>query len=334
MDHIEPLTIEALCALAPTELRVERDSRYSGTDRSVVLADFGPRDQEIVRAMYDALLTIFGKLSQQPQPEDLPMLQAQLEALSWPEVVERVRELGEDSDASHMLLRQVIHDVRGGSFVAFAVLIQLLELGLMQSEDMLRLFFLARDHLKMMRNAVRDLDPERYARDWEQRLHSVRLIAEKWDGVLYSIGSASATISVAPHYLGNISERCLEFAALDRVLYNLINNAVRFAADEQVRLSILTVDADEHHVRFVVDNAIMPEHRAVLRERFGDELNRVFVDGFTTGGNGLGLQICTGFVANAYGVGADQALERGYLGATLLDDARYVAWFHWPVAAD
>jgi len=61
---------------------------------------------------------------------------------------------------------------------------------------------------------------------------------------------------------------------------------------------------------------------------------RLFAGGFTTGGSGLGMSICAQFVANAYGLqDTAQALDERYLGASRLDDC-FVAWFHWPVAAD
>lgn len=46
------------------------------------------------------------------------------------------------------------------------------------------------------------------------------------------------------------------------------------------------------------------------------------------------MRICADFVCNAYGLPTvDQALGEGHLGARFIDEF-FVAWFHWPVAAE
>jgi signal transduction histidine kinase len=208
-------------------------------------------------------------------------------------------------------------------------------MGIAKSTDLLRMFFLTRDHLKMMRNAVPDLDATLYQRDLMQRAHNVRLLVEKWGHAVYKLENAAAQIMLDCEFQGNISERCIEFAALDRVLYNLINNAVRHTADDWVYLSIFPlVDEQEHNVRFVIYNQIRPEHQELLLAQFGDQLHQLFNGGFTTGGSGLGMQICADFVADAYGLGSVQrCVEQGYIGARIVD-SYFLTWFHWPVAAD
>jgi signal transduction histidine kinase len=335
-DH-PALSFEQLYALAPAALPSYRTSRYVGDDNSVVLADFAPDSQQTLRDLYHALLELLALTGQyKARPIPLDVLKPALESLGWSATLKRLQELEASPDrpaAPH--LGEVIHDVRGGSCMALALNLQLLQLGIAEAEDSLRAFFMTRDHLKIMRNAIRDIDVARYQADLEQKLHNVKLIVEKWSDSVYQLANSAATILVDCRFAGNISERCLEFSALDRVLYNLVNNAVRYAADDQVHIVIFPLDAESpRDVRFVIYNNISAEHGRLLSDRFGRQLSQLFAGGFTTGGSGLGMSICAQFVANAYGLqDTAQALDERYLGATRLDDC-FVAWFHWPVAAD
>jgi signal transduction histidine kinase len=124
----------------------------------------------------------------------------------------------------------------------------------------------------------------------------------------------------------------MEFSTLDRVLYNLVNNAARYAADQRVDLVALPVPPGaSRNLRFVVLNRTTPEQRAGLTARFPASLNGLFQEGFTTGGTGIGLSICVDLVGNAFGVpDPAQCLSDGYLGAAWIGD-RLAAWFHWPI---
>ena len=140
-------------------------------------------------------------------------------------------------------------------------------------------------------------------------------------------GDRLARVEVDSTYEGPVSRRCLEFSALDRVLYNLMNNAVRFTADGMVTLYLREIGAN---LRFVVVNEIASTQVATLRESRGDDLGGLFLGGFTTGGDGIGLSICGEFVANAYGLPDVSAAVRGrHVGVEVAGEA-FVAWFHWP----
>jgi signal transduction histidine kinase len=199
---------------------------------------------------------------------------------------------------------------------------------------MLQMFFLTRDHLKIMRNAVRDVDLPGYEHDRAQKLHSIQLLIEKWQNAVYQLPDFTARVVLDCGFDGNVSERCLEFAALDRVLYNLINNAVRHSSDGNVYLSIHPCEQGHpRNLRFVVANRLDDTHRQTLHERFAERLTDLFRGGYTTGGAGIGMRICADFVCNAYGLATfDQGVEGGYFGARLMQ-AAFVNWFHWPAAA-
>ncbi|HEX5690820.1 MAG TPA: ATP-binding protein [Roseiflexaceae bacterium] len=173
----------------------------------------------------------------------------------------------------------------------------------------------------------------RYLGDQSNRAHGVDLLLEKWHDAVYMLPNTSARIVVDSRFAGVVCESCQEFAALDRVVYNLLNNAVRNTADATVQLAILPVEPElPRNLRFVVANRVTDTQRARLFERFGESLGELFRGGFTTGGGGLGMRICADFVCNAYGVASiEQALAAGYFGAQL-HDSLFVNWFHWPVA--
>lgn len=339
MSDALPASLEHLEALAPQHLTSYRKRRMRGDSVSVRLDRFAPTDQQIVQRLYRALgdLRLLLEQAITTPNTDLQVLCRSIDQIGWPAAIAQARTLGSatrhgDPDD---LVEKVIHDLRSGAVQAIAIAIQLLQAGVLANEELPGLFFLTRDQLKIMRNGVRDLDPAGYERDCAQSNHHVRLLVEKWADVEHRIENATAHVVLDCHFDGNISERCLEFSALDRVLYNLINNAVRHTVDGRVYLVMLP-QPHEHpsDLRFVIANQVTSEHAAALREHFGDSLSRLFHGGFTTGGLGLGLRICADFVASAYGVASpDRATAEGYIGATLID-TYFVTWFHWPIVPD
>lgn len=337
MQRSNLLTNQQLANLAPLQLPFYRHNRYSGDDSGIVLADFTLESQHTIRGVYAAMLELLA-LCTAYKDQTLPRdgLKQLLDAAQWSHLMHQLQHL-EASHATthHDQVNEVMHDVRGGGCAALSINLQLIALDIVDLNDTLRVFFLTRDHLKIMRSAIRDLDPPRYEADYSQKLHNVKLIVEKWTDAVHKYATTSAHVSVDCQFDGNISERCLEFAALDRVLYNVLNNAVRHTADETVHLAIFSLAGEHpHDVRFVVYNAITAAHQHILQAKFGSDINRLFAGGFTTGGTGLGMHICAQFVTNAYGLGSPKhALAERHLGAKIIDE-QFVVWFHWPIAAD
>lgn len=334
-----PIPTDSLYQLAPPEVPFYRNLRYDGGGMDVSLADFPPADRELLARLYAGLSATYAELREHRDEPAVaaPRLRAIYERDDWRLLVTSVRELGAQlpEGPAAPRLRQVAHDLKGGAFQALAVYLQLLAMGLSRDEDLHRMFFLARDQLKIMRNSLPDLDASGRARDEEQRLHHVELLVDKWQGGDHRLQNRSAAVRVDCRYQGAIAERCLEFSALDRVIYNLVNNATTHSADSRVDLAILPIPgADPQHLRFVVSNRIGEEQRAAIEQRFPNGPGGLFEGGFTTGGSGLGLRICADFVCNAYGLAnVEQGLAEGHFGARIID-GRFVAWVHWPIAAD
>ena len=226
------------------------------------------------------------------------------------------------------LRRKALHDVRGGALAALALTLDLIAITDTSTAEVVRAFYLTRDHLKIMRNALEDVDAVARERDRTSRDHGTRLLFEKWSSAVHRLpGDRSARVEVDSTYEGPVSRRCLEFSALDRVLYNLMNNAVRFTANGVVTLYLREI---EGNLRFVVVNEIASSQLAAVRERGSDDIGRLFLGGFTTGGEGVGLSICGEFVANAYGLpDVSVAIRERHVGAKTVGST-FVAWFHWP----
>jgi len=330
---------KVLFALAPSNIPSYRSLRYDGGDMSADLDAFPQADHALLSEMYAVLTSTFTLLrehEQAPQPEIVAELR-RLYDERWQDLLGRVRVLGADIPAQEHSARigQIVHDLKGGAFQALSINLQLVKLGLVGADELHRMFFLARDQLKIMRNALPMIDLAAAARDAQQRLHAIELLVEKWERSHYRLGDQGVTIEVDCRYSGAIAERCLEFSALDRVLYNLINNATNHTSDGRVELIILPIPADApHQLRLIVANSVTPAQQHRLANRFPNGPGALFFGGYTTGGSGLGLRICADFICNAYGLGGvEQGLAEGHFGAALHDE-RFLAWVHWPLAGD
>lgn len=317
--------------IAPRTLPNYRTTRYDGGGVDLSTSQLVPPDPETVRALYDALLDLMARACASPPVEALLPFFAGEE---WRAMIAQVRGLGSATLAarSDERVQRVLHDVRGGGLQSIVATSGLLRAGIEEEGDVRRLFYLARDHLKIMRNALPDLDPVRSAADAAERSHTAALLVEKWRGQRHRVGEADVAVDLECRYDGSVSDRCLEFSALDRVLYNLLNNAARHAAEPAVRVEIHPAAGEApEDVRFAVWNAVGDEQHRALQAL--PSLDALFHGGFTTTGSGLGLSICAEFVMNAYGLtSTSETLSGGYLGA-MMTEGGFLAWFHWPMGS-
>jgi signal transduction histidine kinase len=333
-----PLSDATLRSLAPLDLRSRRTTRYLGDSLSIELAVLAPDDRQLAHDLYALLGDLYATVTPLLSGSDGvgQQLAAFAQRSGWNHRIRQLREFGRASrDAGvSQAVQMVIHDLRGGAVQALTLHFQLLDTDTL-GDAVTQIFLLTRDQLKIMRNAVVDLDPDGAARDRQERLHNVQLLTEKWHHAIHGARDRRARIFADVRFAGSVSERCVEFAALDRALYNLINNATQHAADEHVFLTILPIpDGSPASLRFVVANRVTDEQQQRLVARGGEQLSWLFAGGFTTGGTGLGMRICADFVTNAFGLASlDAAVQGGYVGARLLGSA-FVAWFHWPIVAD
>ncbi len=320
-----------LLDLAPLDLRSQRALRYLGDDLCLPLSDFSSTDQTRIRHLYHLLEELFANVSG-PSPEMAAKVTAFLTEHDIVDVINDARQIGQESyrDRPSPRMAKTIHDIRGGGLTPLLGHLQLLTLGVVRPVE--PLYFLTRDHLKIMRNALLELDDAKRTKDLQPKLHSTDFIVEKWSGASLRNGDHEARLTVVCPLRANISECCVEFGALDRILYNLLNNACRHAADARIDLTILPIPSEHPaNLRFVIANKLLAadaQHLATL------DLHTLFEAGVSTTGSGYGLNVAAEFVANAFGLpDIAAAVEGGYLGARA-EAGDFLAWFHWPTIGD
>jgi len=325
------LSLNELDALVPAN-NIRHGSASRGEVVSVAAAELHADDGETVRALYRLLGAVLEAVGPRRDGGAASTVRELLTEHQWTGLLPRISALGArlDQRTAPPLVRKALHDVRGGGLPALVMHFDAVLEDDVEAGDIGRIFVLCRDQRKIIRNAIPDLDPAGYAHDLEPRSHTTELLG-KWSTGTYRAGDRTAELHLRCKFEGSISECCMEFATLDRVVYNLVNNAARFSADGHVGLSVVPIRPDEEtDLRIVVTNRVDPEQKVRIAEDLGDEVSRVFQGGYTTGGTGLGLRICADVVCDGYSLSSVQsALERGYLGARLMGD-HFVAWFHWP----
>lgn len=327
---------EALLRLAPTELTNNRPVRYNGGGLGVPLDTFAEPDRDAIRRVYDAVLTLTAVRpgSDFPgRPALDPEFLERLRAVGADPFVRLAQSLGTATAGTSPLARKALHDIRGGALTALVGTAGLLAFVPPTAELLATCGRMARDHCKILRSAVPDLDPLGRAHDEVFNYHGIEKFVRTWDGATVREYGHTVAVAVRCHYADGITASCLENAAVDRVLYNHINNAARFAADGRVALTIFSVGANCRAVRWVVTNAVGGAQREWLAGAVGSDLDKLYAGGLTNGGEGLGLASCVDFVTAAFGLSSAKAALMGrYLGAEL-DGDEYRAWFHWPAFA-
>lgn len=335
-----------LRGLAPFPLPYKRTTRYMGDDLCAGFNEFQPTDQDTILRLYKFLILFLDRLAPYPVDEEKWVAIDEIAATTQvDDLLGSVQQLGvaaSEAGSLHGPAARAIHDLRGGALTS--ILSRLQVIAYTQSQhaqnphppgELNQLFILARDHLKITRNAIVGLDDEKRDRDRASKLHHIHMLADKWQNVIPGSATRGKKVEVDTRYHGNMSECCLESAAIDRIFYNLMNNACRHCVGPGVKVDIFLVPGEPHgHIRFVVSNEINEEQAVRLRKMGREELNGIFDAGVSTTGSGLGLAIVAEFVAHAFGLaGKREALEGGYLG-TVIEDQRFYAWFHWPAARE
>jgi signal transduction histidine kinase len=329
------MTNAQLLDLAPVRLPNYRKRRYLGDDLCLPMAEFTAADAERIRNLYAFLEEMFALVGRDTDfaPEKLARVSAFIDQQDVSAWIRSVQAFGSESYAAAPteLMAKTIHDLRGGGLTMLLNRLQFMQLGDEVNAEAIRsLFFLTRDHLKMMRNALLGLDDPKREEDLLPKLHGIDLVVEKWKDATLHAHQRQIRLEVESHFRGNISECCVEFGALDRILYNLMNNACRHTSAAQIRLSIAALP-EERDLRFVLANPISPADEAALSKR---ELRELFQPGVSSTGSGFGMTVAADFVANAYGLSSrNKAVEKAYLGAKVVEH-QFTAWFHWPIAPD
>ena len=344
---LQPATAESVPAeflnLAPLDLPNLRSERNYAEIAGVPIGSFAAKDQERLWEIYAHVNELLAILSAPDGTERASVALHQfIASTEFDRLRNNLRAIGYATFAvgqPDQVTAKAIHDIRGG---ALAVLLLRLELAADApfSKDELRtLFMLARDHGKIMRSAISDLDVERRQKDTAPQSHHVRLLLEKWsDATIDWTAQRPVRLSVDCRFEGSVTESCLESATVDRVFYNLMANARRHNTGERMDLLIFEIPTiPGENLRFVLRNDIGEGDEERLKAMAGhngdtSDLGALFRAGVSTTGSGLGLAIVADLVTQAFGIDTEvEALRRGYYGARLLD-GRFTVWFHWPIA--
>ncbi len=335
-----------LQALAPFPLANQRAARYMGDDVCAAFGEFALEDQQVLRRLYAFLVMFLDRLAPYPVAEEKwPQVEEIAASPETDGLLEAMQGLGDAARRGTGMrgsLAKAIHDLRGGGLASILGRLQLIaylhdrpDKRDRPTGELNQLFILARDHLKITRNAITGLDDTMRDRDRASKFHHIDMVANKWQNALPGAATRNLPVRVNSRYHGNMSESCLESAAVDRIFYNLINNACRHCAGDGVHVDILLMPGEPHgHIRFIISNEVSAEHAIHLREMGGGGLEKLFHQGVSSTGSGLGLSIVAEFVGRAFGLaGKEEAVSGRYVGAVLREN-RFSAWFHWPAARE
>lgn len=318
----------------PVQLRNLRAQRYIGDSLDASLSVLSRADQDRIRLLYGYAKGVhLGWLAMRDAPvwDDLRAL---VLAILAPPLSSAAKELGRDTlalitdNAAAVAMGKVLHDVRGGALMSLQLYAHMAQWDA-DPAHLRSAAFLARDQAKIMRNALPDLDPDVRSADEAEKPHHMQTVVEKWDMFRFdNLDGQPGQVDVTCHYAGLLASCCLEASAVDRIIYNYVNNAVRFSAGPSIQMDIGPVGGNA--VRWLIANPITDDQSEWLMKETRGDLSSLFRGGLTRGGNGLGLSNCADFVAAAFGLPDTQAaLEGKYLGAAV-EDNWYVAWAHWP----
>ena len=162
--------------LAPEGLERRRATRYRADEVAVPLASFAAEDRETMMALYGALSQLHAVLQTGPAHQGPgPVLEFVVQQ-GFDQLIRRVQRLGRETH--DRTLAVIVHDIRGGALNALALQLSRIGPGAFDPSITASVAFLVRDHRKMMRGLVADLDPAARARDLEMIPHSLSTLVE------------------------------------------------------------------------------------------------------------------------------------------------------------
>lgn len=321
------MTIPAdLLDLAPATLTLTRNTRFDGSGFDLPLDRFTPAERDGLARLYAAVDGLSEVLDRARADPDLDAARGYLLGLDADALVADAHRVGAGLTDSRT--RKLLHDVRGGGLTVLVGTADLLRAGVASPALVRGAMTAARDHARIMRTTFPELDPAGAAADERARAQDARGLVAGWDGLAVARDGHAVGVEVRYLYDGAITARPREAGAMARVLYNYLNNAVRFSAGPTVVVWVFAPGPGL--VRWVVENAVGGDDAAWLRAG-GDDLKGLYAGGQTRGGHGEGLSACAEIAAACFGVTPAEAVRDGHLGAKL-DGVCYKAWFHWPTA--
>ena len=309
--------MKKLLDLAPQDLNAQGGLRYESVHDSFSGPALDDEVKESAEGLYRSLRGLmaadsYDVLWRTVEPEDVRRALNRLTAA-----------LKKNFPDSH----KTIHDVRGGT--VFGLLSGGREF-LVECISLSELQMMAAEEMKFMRGLFPHLDPQKsYEEERQISVHSVNAVLKSWKDRTVLKDGRMVKVEAETFFEGDISCRCIETSALERVLVNLTNNACRYSLGDKVQLTILR--AGESTTRWCVLNPISESQKEWLSDKLDDNGLALFQAGTTSEGEGLGLDSCADVIAQVFGYPMKaELISRGYLGIRVWDNV-FCAWFHWPV---
>lgn len=328
------MTREEILTLTTLEPVSYRQERYLGGAFSLSLEDFSFDEQDLLRRLYEQLNDLLDRTQADGQLSTADRLRL-LEFLRQSEFLPLQEQLfalmGETRSNEQKTKETVLYGLASGALASITGYLFLVQNNPLEKEYIQSLYYLTRDHLKLMRNLISDLDPIKRSHDEAAKWHSLQLLKEKWSAVTYRAFSAEVAVTFDNYYEGQVAARCLEFSEIDNIFYHLANNTLQFGQNPELNIGVLPV-AGEKHLRWVFANPISAAQKEAITRITADGVS-LFEHGITTQpnqGEGFGLGSLAETIQHAYGLDDPfVAEEQGYFGWKIRDDRFYV-WFHWP----
>jgi len=326
------LSLDEILALAPQDIQVQRKDRYRGGGAALRLEDFAEDEKAVITSLYEELQRLFQFLS--PSGDDNPVRRKELSdlarELSLPAYQQQLIDLLNETEEERKAT--VFFDVAGGALSSLVGYILLIRVHGTESAYEQIMYYLVRDHLKIMRALIADLDPSGRARDEAPNYHSLDLLLEKWRDASYRAFERVIQVRFQNFYSGHVAERCLEFAEIDNLFYHLANNCVKFSVDGLMEIQV-TALPEKKHLRWVFANRIhSSQHESLASIR--ESGRSIFEKEVSTMGKGYGLGILAESIGHAYGFDSiREAEEEGLIGTQVRDDT-FILSFHWPMARE
>ena len=315
-----------------------RRSRYHAQDIELSLYDVPLKARRAIRKLYRHLVELTYLLRPWLDNPDFPTTMAEQRLRTFVLTAKWSQMIGalQDVTPTHTLIdsarvHRVIHDLRGGALSSLSLYLQLAESGDLLAQDIPHMVLLANDHAKMLRTAISDLDRVRYTRDELFLPQSIDALVQSWRNVYYRIHSGQAAhVTCHSSVVGSIADSVIELAALERVLYNLVNNAVRHAQSGGIDIAITYFDETQQLVKFTVQNALTAAQSAILTQLTADAPANLILQPVTTTGSGLGLGICADIIAHVFQADVDEIIRQNYF-VVSWTESRFVVEFVWPM---
>ena len=309
-------------------------------DAKISLYDVTLPTRRAIRKLYRHLIELTYLLRPWLDNPEYPTTMAEMRlrtfvrTAKWPRIIDTLQRISPIVPTHHERIQRVIHDIRGGALTSLTLYLHMAEQGDLLARDIPQLVLLANDHAKILRSMVVDLDRIRYTLDEIFHPQSAQQLVTTWHQKHYRMPTGHAAMITVdctiPHAV--VADSVIELAALERIVYNLINNAVRHADTPSVQLTIQASPVRPHMAQITVANSISASQYAKLSALCPDHnFNRLVTESLSTTNGGLGLGICADIVAHMFHCDSLQAVMAAGLFTLTCTPHQFSVTVAWPL---